>query len=501
MHAHSLPVSPHVARQDQVATSQNSEGTPCPNSTGETDFDRLPIPYRAVACDLATGEAVVIDHGSLATAMRASMSIPAAFPPVELDGRKLIDGGSAANFPVGIAHKLGAEHVIGVDISSILDDKGLESVFGVYGQLSSILIANNRNEDIRRMRPSDVLIVPELGGLSFVDFKRAEEAVDIGEAAARAKVDELRQFSVPEEEYAAFQARHRRQTEEMPVLDEVKLVEWQNVFQTGNTMLVGSEFYQPLDLDMAWFVAPYAETREVTLPLWLDGDDVAEYRMERILARVDVGRVLGNWGELRLGVAASANDGEARIGDSYWPDVEADLCGVEASFKVDTLDSVVFPTGGVRLDARYAYGLEELGTDEEYERAFLRFDGALTWRKLAFLPGLELASNFHDGTTIFNAFALGGFARLSGLAEDELIDERTVLARVLVYQELAGIKIVGAKVRVVGGVSLEAGNALDQDDSVTWEALRYAGSVFVGADTAQARSASPGASPKGAAAG
>ncbi len=554
-------------------------------STGETDFDRLPIPYRAVACDLATGEAVVLDHGSLATAMRASMSIPAAFPPVELDGRKLIDGGSAANFPVRIAQELGAEHVIGVDISSILDDKGLESVFGVYGQLSSILIANNRNEDTRRMRPGDVLIVPELGDLSFVDFKRAAEAVGIGEASARAKVDELRKYSVSEEEYAAFQARHRRQTEEMPVLDEVKLVnsspvsdefiqrrlhvapgalldfeqleddlinlynldyfgiitdsmerqdgehqlvietpkprygraslqfglsfandfegdsrhaftirhrllaanrhggEWQNLFQTGNTMLAGSEFYQPLDLHMNWFVAPYAELREVTLPLWSEGQEVAEYRMDRVLARVDLGRVLGNWGELRLGLVASDNNGEARIGDSIWPDVEADQSGAEVSFRVDTLDAVVFPTRGTRLDARYAYGLEELGTDEEYERAFLRVDSALTWRKLTFLPGLELASNFHDGITIFNAYTLGGFARLSGLAEDELIDERTVLARVLVYQELAGIKIVGAKVRVVGGVSLEAGNALSQDDSVTWEALRYAGSVFVGADT------------------
>jgi len=554
-------------------------------STGETDFDRLPIPYRAVACDLATGEAVVIDRGSIATAMRASMSIPAAFPPVELDGRKLIDGGSAANFPVRIAQELGSEHVIGVDISSILDDKGLESVFGVYGQLSSILIANNRSEDTRRMRQSDVLIVPELGDLSFIDFKRAPEAVEIGEAAARAHASELERYAVSEAEYAAFQARHRRQTEEMPVVDEVKLVnsspvsdefirrrlhvspgdpldyeqleedlinlynldyfgiitdsmerqdgeqrlvvetpkprhgraslqfglsfandfegdsrhaltvrhrllaanrrggEWQNLFQTGNTMLAGSELYQPLDLDMKWFVSPYVELREVTLPLWSQGEEVAEYRMDRVLARVDVGRVLGNWGELRLGLSASANSGEARIGDSIWPDVEADLSGAEVSFKVDTLDAVVFPTRGARVDARYAYGLDALGTEEEYERAFLRVDSALTWRKLTFVPGLELASNFHDGTTIFNAFTLGGFARLSGLAEDELIDERTLLARVLVYQELAGIKIVGAKVRVVGGVSLEAGNALDQDDSITVDALRYAGSVFVGADT------------------
>ena len=69
---------------------------------GETDFDRFPIPYRAVATDLANGNAVVLKSGSLATAMRASMSLPGIFPPVELDGKELSDGGMAANFPIRI---------------------------------------------------------------------------------------------------------------------------------------------------------------------------------------------------------------------------------------------------------------------------------------------------------------------------------------------------------------------------------------------------------------
>ncbi len=553
-------------------------------STGETDFNRLPIPYRAVACDLATGGAVVLDHGSIATAMRASMSIPAAFPPVDLDGRKLIDGGSAANFPVGIAQQLGAEHVIGVDISSQLDDKGLESVFGVYGQLSSILIASNRDEDTKRLGPGDVLIVPELGDLSFVDFKRAKEAVAIGEAAARARAAELQRYSVSEAEYAAYQAGHRRRTAEAPVVDEVQLVnsspvadeiverrlnvvpgapldyeqleddlinlynldyfgvitdrmeraggnrlvvetpkprhgrasmmfglsfandfqgdsqhaftfrhrllaanrrggEWTNVLQTGDTMLLSSELYQPLDSRMTWFAAPYVEGRRVLLPLWLDGEEVAEYWMERQLARVDAGRTLGNWGELRVGVLASTNSGETRVGATTWPDVESDLAGAELGFRVDTLDAVIFPTRGLRVDARYTYGLDALGSDEDYERASLAVDGALSWKKLTFVPGLELASNLYDDPSIFNAYPLGGFARLSGLGRDELLGKHTALARLLVYQQLAGLKIVSAKVRVVGGISLETGNAYLEDDGITWDSLRFAGSVFVGADT------------------
>lgn len=554
-------------------------------STGETDFDRLPIPYRAVACDLATGEAVVLDRGSLATAMRASMSIPAAFPPVELDGRTLIDGGSAANFPVGIAQGLGATHVIGVDISSPLGDEGLESVFGVYGQLSSILIAGNRDEDTRRIRPEDVLIVPELGDLSFIDFARASEAVGLGEKAARAKVEALRQLAVSEEEYAAFQKRHRRQGGDTERVDEVTLVntspvadevverhlhvatgapldfeqletdlinlynldyfglirhsmdredgrhrlvvdtpkprygraslqfglsfandfegdsrhaftvrhrvlaltkrggEWQNLLQVGHTSLLGSELYLPFDYGMSWFAAPYLERRETTTPLWDDGEQVAEYRVNRSLARLELGRVLGQWGELRLGAVASSNDGETRIGASDLPDGEADLAGVEVGFRIDTLDSPVFPTRGLRLDARYGEGLDAFGSDEEYRRAFLAVDGALTWKGLTFEPRLELGSNLHDDVSFFNLYRLGGFRRLSGLGYEELLGKHSALACLVVFQELAEIKIASAKVRAFTGITLEAGNTFASDDGITWDAVRTGGSVFVGVDT------------------
>jgi NTE family protein len=92
-------------------------------ATGERDFDRFPIPYRAVAADLSTGEAVVIGEGSLANAMRASMALPGILPPVEIDGRPLADGGVAANFPLRIAKGLGAEVVVGVDITSPMRGK------------------------------------------------------------------------------------------------------------------------------------------------------------------------------------------------------------------------------------------------------------------------------------------------------------------------------------------------------------------------------------------
>jgi NTE family protein len=194
-------------------------------TTGENDFDRLPIPYRAVAMDIATGEAVVLGDGSLATAMRASMSIPGAFPPVERDGRKLVDGGAAANLPVGVAQQLGAQRIVAVDISSPLtgEDETFSDFFSVFSQLNSILTVSNRMADVGRLADGDVLIVPELGDISFVSFERAAEAVGIGEQAARQQIEALRPLAADDAAWAAFKARHHVRPAEEIVIDSIRI--------------------------------------------------------------------------------------------------------------------------------------------------------------------------------------------------------------------------------------------------------------------------------------
>ena len=194
-------------------------------STGEIDFDRLPIPYRAVAADLATGRAVILDHGSLAAAMRASMSIAGVFPPAEIDGRKLVDGGAVANLPVRIARRLGADRIIAVDITSpLLEEKKLGSVISIVNQMGGLLTTANREEDLRCLETGDVLIQPDLGDITFTDLERAGEAVRIGEQAARAVADRLRPFAVDEAEYARFEKKHHRRPPEELQVDRVFLV-------------------------------------------------------------------------------------------------------------------------------------------------------------------------------------------------------------------------------------------------------------------------------------
>jgi NTE family protein len=191
-------------------------------ATGETDFDKLPIPYRAVASDLATGDAVVLGSGSLAKAMRASMALPGIFPPIVLDGRELADGGMAANFPIRIARSLGADVVIGVDITSPLRKKEeLGSLLTRIDQVTSLLTNANKEADMEAVTPLDVILVPDLSDITFSDFEKAGETIARGEAAARAAEARLRALAVSPADWERFKAGHRRRPESELIVDDV----------------------------------------------------------------------------------------------------------------------------------------------------------------------------------------------------------------------------------------------------------------------------------------
>ncbi|HXX81701.1 MAG TPA: patatin-like phospholipase family protein, partial [Thermodesulfovibrionales bacterium] len=175
------------------------------------DFDKLPIPYRAIATDLETGEMVVLKSGRLADAARASMSVPGAFPPVELNGRLLIDGGIVRNVPIDIVRDMGADIIICVDVDKPLPTrKDLGSSLSILNQMIDIMMKKNVKEQIKTLGPRDVYINPELGELGSTDFGKAAEIGSIGEKAAREKIDSLKRYSVSDTEYAAFAARHHR---------------------------------------------------------------------------------------------------------------------------------------------------------------------------------------------------------------------------------------------------------------------------------------------------
>ena len=184
------------------------------------DFDALPVRFRAVATDIARGEAVVFDHGDLAIAVRASMSVPAAFAPIRVDGKLLVDGGISNNLPVEIARAMGVDRLIVVDVSAPLDpEENLDSPIAISAQMITALINRVTQAQIATLTARDLLIRPELGDLGSTAFERTMEAVPLGAAGAEAKLAELRSFSVGEEEYARFAARHQVHPVDAPLVE------------------------------------------------------------------------------------------------------------------------------------------------------------------------------------------------------------------------------------------------------------------------------------------
>ena len=145
------------------------------------DFDDLPVPFRAIATDLVTGDEVILSGGSLPDALRASMSVPGVFAPVTIGEQLLIDGGMSNNLPVNVVRAMGADIVIAVDISSqFLSRENLTSVLSVTEQLSNFLTRRTTEAQMASMTGRDLLIVPDLGNFSAADFWGSVEIIDRG---------------------------------------------------------------------------------------------------------------------------------------------------------------------------------------------------------------------------------------------------------------------------------------------------------------------------------
>ena len=155
-----------------------------------TNFDQLPIPFRAVATDIVNGEEVLLKEGSLAVAMRASMSIPSVFKPVPYKDVLLVDGGILNNFPVDVAKDWGADVIIGSDVGGGMKPKGeLEGITDVLFQ-SAMLVSNKKNPDSKAN--CDILIdhLPHLT-YSTADFDKSTEIYKQGILGTQLQLEQL----------------------------------------------------------------------------------------------------------------------------------------------------------------------------------------------------------------------------------------------------------------------------------------------------------------------
>jgi NTE family protein len=418
---------------------------------GVTDFTKLPIPFRAVATDIETGQEVVLDHGNLAEAMRASMSVPGAMTPVQIDGRLLVDGGIANNLPIDLARKLcNADVIIAVNISTPpLKRSEITSALSVVGQLVNFLGKQSVDDQLKSLGDNDVLIAPDLGDISAGTFERSKDAIKVGEDATRAMAGKLERYSVPAEQYAALRSTQVREAKALGTVDEIRVegltrtnpavvrelieskpgeplseeklgADLRRVFgtrdyETINYRIVGGElgpralviqptekawgpnylrfglgiasdnhgnnqfnalvqyrktwlnslggellvegqvgqdthlfgeFFQPLTQSGNWFVAPNALVGRQTRGVFVGDDQVAEYMIDVAQAGLDFGRVLGTWGQLRVGAVWSHVDAKVDVGSPILPSLEQTTAGPRVALFVDQQDRAYFPSDG-----------------------------------------------------------------------------------------------------------------------------------------------------------
>ncbi len=558
-------------------------------------FDDLPIPFRAVATNLENGQMAVFDHGPLPAAMRASMSVPGVFAPMQWDDHIYVDGGLVRNLPIDVARSLGVDVIIAVNLGSgLLPRDQLGNIIGVTGQMVAILTEQNVQVSLKQIDPKrDVLILPDLGDITSSDFARAPEAIATGVVAARKAAPELARYSVSQAEYAAWQrgrfgpGHPARQVGEVQIeglkrvnpkvfdrlvkaqqdkpLDRARLVEniqltyaqndyerisyqfqprsngsdalivnalekaWgpgylgiglhlmtdnkgDNIFglrgtydqhwinqlgaefgaevTLGNAPSLRAEFFQPLNLDRAGFVAPYLDLSLSPDSVFLDEQRVARYDVLRERLGVDFGTTLGGT-ELRIGPYLGQTEVTLDTGSPQLPEGHINDTGLRVQLRYDTLDSVAVPRSGTRVFVEARNPLEALGADVQYTRSFLSADTAYSFGPNTLALRLKGGSSFGDQMPYYDQYGLGGFLNLSGYAYEQFRGNDMAFAGLAYYRQIAALPPpIGRGLYL--GASLEAGwlsegvvrnPTTGQDVVLSPEKTGLGASVFFGSDT------------------
>jgi NTE family protein len=561
--------------------------------SNSTDFDLLPTPFRAVSTDLETGNAVLMDKGDLAIAMRASMSAPGVFAPVELNGRLLVDGGLAENLPVNVARAMHADILIVSDVSFPLQPRAaLDSALSISNQMLAILVRKDSDRQRASLSPQDILIEPDLGSTPATDFTQPTAVIARGEDAARAAVAKLSGYGVSDGAYRDYLARRAERQPGLPPIQFVRVDEQSkryektimaemqplvgrplNLDQVGKRITelyglgnfetldytlvdqgqgadeesglevrarrkswgpnylrfglnleddfqgnsrynaaarfvlseinelgaefltdvqIGSdpkiigEFYQPLDASRTWFVAPSARVEARDLRIYDKNIEVADFRDREAEADIDVGRNLGNWGEIRAGIHRANGLTRVRFGDPTLVEQQYNIGEYFFKFSYDRLDNVHFPREGQTFNVSWDANRSNLGADVVSDRVqadwlMARSRGrntVLLWTS----AGSTLDGNFKPNA-LPEFYSLGGFFNLSGIAPASLIGPHYAIARAIYFRKIGRGGEGFFEFPAYIGMSLELGNTWEHRGDFSVASARKDASLFLAFDT------------------
>lgn len=555
-----------------------------PAGTRDKPVSQLALPFRSVASDLVSGELVDLVDTPLFLTMRASLAVPGVFAPVRVHQRLVVDGGLVRNLPIDLAHKMGADVVIAVNVGTPLSSEHeLGSALGVANQMINILTEQNVQRSLKELRPQDILIAPALDGVTFMDFRQVDGAIKAGEEATRKLAHLLAPLTLDAPAYAVFENRRlaappledrplplakvevqtngqinpailsvqaglvqgqnatkaevRKAAQllygrsdlarvETDIIDEagqrkvtirateapwassrlrlglelasdfddtnnfaIKLMhvytslnswgaELRTVARVGDKRDLGMQLFQPLGPGSQWYMAASTQYGSQSSDVFDEGRRKLRLAYSARSNSLVLGRELGTWGDIQLGVTRQQIGARVVIPED--PDAKI-IQGFETThnlrYRIDTLDSLGFPSKGHLVDA-------------EIVRAQRSLDGTSPSR-LAML-GL---SAFHAGDWaghLYGEYArarngaapltLGGFFRLSGSTPDSVAGRSVAFGRLVMARRIGALPVtLGGTVRA--GFSLEAGGGFDQEKPLRDAPFKQAGSVFLSVDT------------------
>lgn len=175
------------------------------NHCNTRDFKKLPIPFICLATDIETGHEVILDKGYLPQAILASSAFPSLFAPVEIDGKMLIDGGVANNYPVEHVRAMGADFIIGVDVQDNLKTReNLKEATKIMVQITNLQMLENMKG---KADLTDIYIKPDVAKFGIISFSEGEEIIKIGEESAKVFYDQIKELGTPN-----FKVQSQKQT-------------------------------------------------------------------------------------------------------------------------------------------------------------------------------------------------------------------------------------------------------------------------------------------------
>jgi NTE family protein len=554
------------------------------------DFDELPTPFRTVAVDLLSAQPIIMRSGSLADAMRATMSLPLIFPPMPVEGYVLIDGGTMDNVPADVVKAMGATHVIAVNVGDLADREGVS--FTMLGVAGNTLDAMMRASTRRAIAVADVVIDVPLDAFGSLDWRRAAELIDEGYRAAEAMRDRLLPLAVSEAEFESWRrTRQARRRKDLPVptfidaegfvardarrldtmlarhvgvpvdvtaletdiaviagLDRYETVTWKMVrdeargyglrlrgraktyappfmmlgvnlenttsndfnisatarylaFDTvgsgsewridgtlGSEPSLATELYRPIG-STPLFVAPYAGIGRTTFNVIDEDAVIARYRQTESRVGLNLGVNLGAQSDVRVGAYIGRTTASITIGDPGFPELEGKETGAQVVWRLDTQDSSVVPSRGIRSNVRLSRvfngpDVSVNGQRVDYASRVTQLEGTSNrfWRigspNRLFVYG-GLGTSFGDEPLPTDQFAMGLPFRLSAYDTGEIRGSNYYVASGGYLRQIGRLPDFMGGAIFAGGW-LENGDAFDEWSLAKW---RTNGAVGVVMDT------------------